>query len=121
MTITQPSALDLTGLARAIEARDTDTIVRWYANEAVLTVLDRDHPPSSPLTMRGVAEIDAYYRDICGRNVQHHVSGAVSDGAVLAFQQDCRYPEGNRVVCVTVAHLTDGHILDQTVVQTWDE
>jgi hypothetical protein len=121
MTITQRTTFDTGALTRAIEARDADAIVARYDSDAVLTVLDRDHPPSAPLTLRGDEEIAAYYRDVCGRNVEHHVSGIVTDGAELAFQQDCRYPDGGRVVCVTVAHLADGRIVGQTVVQAWDE
>ena len=44
----------------------------------------------------------------------------VADAGGLAFEQHCRYPEGNRVVCVTVATVGDGRITRQTIAQSWD-
>jgi len=121
MTITQPTTFDTTALVRAIEARDADAVVALYAGDAVLSIVDRDHPPSTPRTLTGASEIDHYYRELCGRNIEHRVSGLVSDGETVAFQQDCRYPEGGRVVCLTVARLRDGRIHSQTLVQAWDD
>ena len=33
----------------------------------------------------------------------------------------CLYPDGTRVVCMTIAELDDGLIARQTIVQAWDE
>jgi hypothetical protein len=84
--------------------------------------LDRDHlsQPAAPATYRGREEVDRYFRDICGRNIQHSVHDLVSTEEALAFVQDCRYPEGNKVVCVTVARLADGKITTQSIAQAWD-
>ena len=114
------SAAGIGGLTTAIESRDADAILGWYAADAVLTVLDRDHPPTAPAVYRGLDEIGAYYRDVCGRNIQHEVRDAVATGSGLAFAQHCRYPDGARVVCTTVASLRDGRIDRQTAVQVWD-
>ena len=45
---------------------------------------------------------------------------ALADAQGVAFEQHCRYPEGNLVVCVTVAAVRDGRITRQTVAQSWD-
>lgn len=42
-----------TSLKDAIEARDADGVTAWYADNAVLTILDRDNPPAAPATYRG--------------------------------------------------------------------
>ena len=110
----------ITSLKDAIESRDADGITAWYADNAVLTILDRDNPPAAPATYRGLEEISAYYRDICGRNMEHAVEDLVSTDGGLGYTQRCRYPYGTRVVCVTVARLHDGKITRQTVVQVWD-
>lgn len=111
----------LTTLAHAIESRDADAILRHYAHDATLVVLDRDHPPSRPQTITGHTDIGAYYRDVCARNIEHEVRDAVSTATGLAYAQHCRYPDGARVLCATVATLRDGLIVRQTAVQAWDE
>jgi hypothetical protein len=87
----------------------------------VVVLLDRDHPPSAPLTLSGREAIHAYYRDVCGRNIQHTVPVLIQAGNGFAFQQECRYVDGgSRVVCLAVATVVDGLISHQTGSQTWD-
>jgi hypothetical protein len=114
------ASVQIDALARAIESRDAEQIIAWYADGATLTLLDRDHPPSNPQLLTGREEIGAYYRDVCGRNMEHRVVDPVSTPTGLGFTQHCRYPDGTRVVCATVAAVEDGLIVRQTGVQTWD-
>ena len=107
-------------LSEAIEARDAEGVLAWYAPGAVLTVLDRDHPPAAPLVLSGLDQIGAYYRDVCGRNIEHRVRDAVRTSDGLAYTQHCRYPDGLGVICATVAVLDDGKIKTQTAIQVWD-
>ena len=120
-TTAATTTFDTSALVSAIESRDADALTALYAEDATITMLDRDHPPAAPLVIAGREEIRAYYRDICGRTVDHSVHGLVADGAGLAFEQQCRYPEGTQVVCVTVASVVDGRIQQQTAAQTWDD
>jgi hypothetical protein len=120
MTTTTTAVPDIAGLSRAIETRDAEGILSWYAPDATLTILDRDHPPAGPQVLTGTEEIGRYYRDVCGRNMQHEVRDAVVTPAGLAFTQHCRYPEGSAVICVTVATVRNGKIDSQTAVQVWD-
>jgi hypothetical protein len=83
-------------------------------------VLDRDHPPAAPAVYRGRGEIDSYYRDVCGRNMEHQVTDLIITTDRIAYTQHCRYPGGEQVLCVTVAALTDGLISTQPAVQVWD-
>jgi ketosteroid isomerase-like protein len=120
MTTTSTVTLDTTALSRAIEARDAEGILAWYAPDATLTILDRDHPPSAPLIHTGIAEIARYYRDVCGRNMEHQVRDAVATTAGLAYTQYCRYTDGAGVVCAAVCTVRDGRIRTQTAIQVWD-
>ena len=120
MTTTTSEPVDIARLATAIQTRDADGGAAWYAGDATLTLLDRDHPPASPIVYRGIDAITEYYRDICGRNMEHEVRDAVANEDVLAFAQHCRYPDGTAVLCVTVAETRDGKIQSQTGVQVWD-
>ncbi|HUK71974.1 MAG TPA: nuclear transport factor 2 family protein [Streptosporangiaceae bacterium] len=122
MTTTSPttSGHDIERLRTAIEARDASRVVAWYAEDATLTILDRDHPPSAPAVYRGLHAIRDYYQDICGRNIHHEVRDAVATAEGLAFTQHCSYPDGTAVLCATVARTRNGKIHRQTAVQVWD-
>ena len=115
-----PTTELLDTLATAIEAKDATAVAAHYAPGATLTLLDRDHPPADPAVYAGTAEIEAYFADICGRNLDHRVADRVASSDRFAFTQYCRYPGGEQVLCVTVATVRDGRILDQTAVQVWD-
>ncbi len=114
------TAPDTRALQHAIETRDAAGVLAWYTDDAVVTLVDRDHPPAAPQVFTGSAEIGTYYTDICGRNIEHTVDGMVVDAAGLAYLQRCRYPDGAQVTCATVALLTGGRISRQTIVQAWD-
>lgn len=118
-TTTTGQTPDVSSLVGAIESRDADAVAAWYHPDAILTIHDRDHPPTAPVVYRG-SEIRSYYADICGRNVNHKVRDLIATPQGLAYVEDCEYPDGGAVVCVTVATLRDGKIDRQTASQTWD-
>jgi hypothetical protein len=119
-TTATPAQLDTAALTAAITSRDADGVIAWYTDDILLTVVDRDHPPSSPATFAGKAAVTAYFTEICGRHLEHAVQDLVQTPEGIAFTQDCRYPDGTRVLCATVAQLENGRIRRQTVVQAWD-
>jgi ketosteroid isomerase-like protein len=112
--------LSISALRRAIESRDSRTLASFYANEAVLRIIDQDHPPSHPNEIKGHDAIAAYFDDVCGRTMTHRVELGVADGDRLAFAQACTYPDGKQVVFSTVAELSGGKIMRQVAVQAWD-
>jgi ketosteroid isomerase-like protein len=114
------TTIDLSALSKAIETRDADGLLAWYADDATLTVLDKDHPPAAPLVFAGTGAIGAYYHDVCSRNIEHEVRDALNTADGLAYTQHCRYPDGTAVVCATVATTRDGRIKSQTAIQVWD-
>jgi ketosteroid isomerase-like protein len=117
---TTASRLDLGALTRAIESRDAAGQLALYADDAVLSVVDRDHGPSKPLVFRGRDEIGAHLEDLTGREMTHTVERAVADGGGVAYSLGCEYPDGTRVRCITVLEVRDGLIVRQDGVQAWD-
>jgi hypothetical protein len=112
--------LTLSALSRAIETRDSAAMRSFYAENARMKIIDRDHPPSRPQEIVGRPAIAAYFDDVCGRTMTHRVVNGCIDGKTLAFTQACAYPDGARVFCSAMAELVGGKIADQTIVQAWD-
>jgi ketosteroid isomerase-like protein len=112
--------INVASLKRAIEGRDADTLSGFYADNAVVRIIDRDNPPSKPRELKGKSAIAAYYDDVCSRAMTHTVETGVANGDRLAFTQACAYPDGTRVFCAAMLDLAGGKISRQTVVQAWD-
>ncbi len=121
MSTQTTTSFDLARFCQAIEARDPQTQVGMYAPNATVTIADRVNQPGSPRVLRGNSEIAAWIEDTCGREMTHAVKDTVADANRVAFYEACRYPDGTNVLCATVLRLEDGLIVDQTVVQAWDE
>ena len=113
----------VTGAAikRAIEGRDGRMLASFYADDAVVRVIDRNNPPSKPRQIKGRAAIDMFWDDICSRAMTHNIETSIAEGNRLAFTQACAYPDGAKVLCVAMLELKGGKIARQTVVQAWDE
>jgi ketosteroid isomerase-like protein len=108
------------GLKRAIEGRKSSALAGFYADDAVVRVIDRDNPPSKPRKLEGKSAIASYFEDVCGRDMTHTIEGAVAVGNRLAFTQSCAYPDGTKVFCSAMVELKGGKISRQVVVQAWD-
>lgn len=113
-TITVPA------LRQAIEGRDGKTLAGFYADDAVMQIIDQQHPPSRPLEIKGHAAIAAYFDDVCGRAMTHRVESGITEGDRIAFTQACTYPDGNRVFCSAMLELASGKIARQISIQAWD-
>jgi ketosteroid isomerase-like protein len=107
-------------LKRAIEGRDAKALIALYADDATLRIIDHDNPPSKPREFKGRQAIAAYYDDVCGRAMTHHIEAGISNGQQLAFTQACTYPDGAKVFCAAMLETRDGKIVRQTAVQAWD-
>jgi SnoaL-like domain len=119
--MTTLNGVSVADLKRAIEGRDAQALTSFYDENAVLRIIDRDNPPSKPRQLRGRAEIAAYYDDVCGRAMSHHLEAGVTDAKGIAFTQACTYPDGGKVFCAAMLELSNGRIVRQTAVQVWDE
>jgi ketosteroid isomerase-like protein len=113
----------VTGAAikHAIEGRDGRMLTSFYADDAVLRVIERNNPPSKPREVKGKSAIGTFWDDICSRAMTHKVDTSIAEGNQLAFTQACTYPDGAKVFCLAVIELKGGKIAHQTVVQAWDE
>lgn len=119
--LTKTQAVDGAAIRKAIEGRDGKMLSSFYADDALVRVIDRNNPPSKPREIRGRAAISTFWDDICSRAMTHKVDTTIAEGDSLAFTQACAYPDGTRVFCAAMLELKNGRIARQTVVQAWDE
>jgi len=119
-TKSKPKSVTVAALKRAVEGRDAEALAGMYAEDALLLVIDRDNPPSSPRRLTGRAAIASYFSDVCGRDMTHMIENGVASGNRLAFTQSCTYADGTKVFCSAMLDLKSGKIARQTVVQAWD-
>jgi ketosteroid isomerase-like protein len=119
MTTTN-TKLDLQALGRSVEERDAAARLSHYADDAVVEVVDSEHPPSNPQTFRGREEIRGFVEDVAGRDMSHAVRSALADGDSAAIVVDCKYPDGSQVRCHGMLQTRDGKIVREEIVQAWD-
>jgi ketosteroid isomerase-like protein len=108
------------GLKRAIEGRKASALADFYADDALVRIIDHDNPPGKPRELEGRSAIASYFADVCERDMTHQVEGGVAAGNRLAFTQSCAYPDGTKVFCSAMVELKGGKISRQVVVQAWD-
>jgi ketosteroid isomerase-like protein len=106
---------------RGLERRDLDSMLSCYDENAEIRVVDRFHPPSSPMTIRGKNAIQAYFGDIFKRDLFHKIESEVVSENRVAFTDTCQYANGSKVIANEICELRDGKVLKQVTVQAWDE
>ena len=113
----------VTGAAikQAIESRNGRMLSSFYADDAMLRIVDRNNPPSKPREVKGRTAIATFWDDICSRAMTHRVETSIAEADRIAFSQACAYPDGMKVLCLALCELKGGKIARQTVVQAWDE
>ena len=117
----KPNNVTGAAIKRAIEGRDGAMLAGFYADDAVVQVIDRNNPPSKPRIVKGKAAISTFWDDICSRAMTHQVDFSAAEGDRMAFSQACAYPDGAKVFCLAMLELKNGKIVQQTMVQAWDE
>ncbi|MBW1597875.1 nuclear transport factor 2 family protein [Streptomyces sp. JJ38] len=115
------SAFDTDALRRAVEGRDTRTMLELYADDAEYRMIDRNTQPSHPMVRHGRDEIRGVLEDVFSRDMTHKLEECVVQGDHIAYVESCEYPDGTRVLASSMATLRDGRITEQTTVQAWDE
>ncbi len=121
MATQSPGGLDFEVLRQAIEGRDAEALVGFYADDAEVLTINRTSTPSSPNVLRGKEAIGEYLRDVCSREMTHRVENEVLDEGRIAFQEACEYPDGTRVLGAETLEVRDGKIVRQVNVEAWDE
>lgn len=114
-------AFDTEALRRGIEGHDATALLSLYADDAELRVIDRNTQPSHPMVKHGRGEISTMLTEVYGRDMTHKLEQVVVQGDHVAYTESCEYPDGVRVLAGSMLSLRDGKIVDQTVLQAWDE
>jgi ketosteroid isomerase-like protein len=112
---------DFAALRRALERSDAATLAALYAEDAEMTIVDRNRPPSAPMRLLGRPAIAGFWQDVCGREMTHAVGDEVLGPDRIAFVERCAYPDGCNVVSAMMLHLREGRIARHLTVQAWDD
>lgn len=112
---------DIDTVRQAHEMRNADLLINLYADDALMQIVDRAHPPSSPLQLRGKQAITDFLRDVCSRDMTHQVVDEVVGKDRLSFDVSCQYASGERVLAASTCDLKNGKIVREVTVQAWDE
>jgi ketosteroid isomerase-like protein len=118
---TTAGELDIQAMSDAMRRNDAAALAAFYAPDAQIVMIDKDHPPSAPQRLEGIDAIRAMYEDVCGRALRHDVTHQLSAPGVAAYSEVCEYPDGIRVMLASVMEVRDGQITSQRYVQAWDE
>jgi SnoaL-like domain len=116
-----PVAFDFGGLRRALEQSDADALITLYAEDAEMTIVDRNRPPSAPMRLTGKNAIAEFWRDVCARDMTDRVGHEVVGADRAAFVDECGYPDGCAVMSAMTLDLYAGRIVRHLTVQVWDE
>lgn len=108
-------------LRHAIEDRDAEALVRTFADDADYVMVDQTRPPSAPMALHGRTRIEETLREVFARDMTHELERCVVEGDHAAYTERCTYPDGTKVMAMSMLDLRDGRIVRQTTVQAWDE
>jgi predicted SnoaL-like aldol condensation-catalyzing enzyme len=107
-------------LHEAIEACNPDLLVSCYSQDAEIRIIDREHPPSAPLTVRGRDAITRYYGEVCAREPTHHIDEEVVSDNHITLTEAGHRPDGSQVVSMDICELDNGKIFRQTKIEVAD-
>jgi nuclear transport factor 2 (NTF2) superfamily protein len=113
--------LDFDALRHAAEQNDAAALADHYADDAVVRLVNRETPPSSPHVLRGKAEIAEFLEDACSRDIESRIQDEVITNNRIAFNEECEYPDGLKVLTATTLEIRGGKITRQVSVEAWDE
>jgi ketosteroid isomerase-like protein len=112
-------AFDFGAYARALEAKDADALLAFYAEDAVWVEYKPGAPPSAPAVMRGRAAIGDLVRGI-DDDITLTVSHAVVGEDRIAFRVTVGLAGGRRDIEHAICELRDGLIAEHVEVEAWD-
>lgn len=90
--------LDFEALRRAIERSDADAMLRFYAEDVGVRVLDGG---AVSFEVEGRAEVAKYLRAVHARPAIHRVGNETMVEGRIHFEESCEYPDGSRTVVAT--------------------
>jgi ketosteroid isomerase-like protein len=111
---TTEGKLDFSALKEAIEGKDPDAMLAFYAEDAELRVENAALPEGKAFELKGRGQIGRYLGAICDQQMTCSVeSGAVHGERGIAFVEACRYPDGGAVSVETMLEVEGGLIVRQ--------
>jgi hypothetical protein len=106
--------LDFGILRIAIEGRDPDALLGFYAEDACLRIVNGDAPDGPVFELKGRWQIERYLRAVCDQQMTCLVEGEVVIGeGSIAFGEVCDYPDGTLISVRTTLEVAGGRILRQ--------
>ena len=106
--------LDLEALRGAIEGRDPDLLLGYYADDATLRVVyGGSDEGAAAFRLCGKGDIERYLRVVFGQTTSGHVDVEVLEKDLAMYSEACEYPDGTRVVVNTTLGLRNGKISHQ--------
>jgi hypothetical protein len=121
MGTTSGPGFDTETLRRGVEGQNPQTLLSLYADDAELRIVDRNTQPSHPKVMHGREQISEMLNDVYSRDMTHKLEQCVVQGDQAAFTEFCEYPDGVKVLATSTLALRDGKIVDQILLQEWDD
>jgi hypothetical protein len=115
------AGLDFAKLKAALETSNAASLLDDYADISTLKIVDRYGQPISPMIVNGKNNIEAFWRDVCSREMTHKVTQEVLSPERVSFIEECLYPDGCRVMSAMTLTLRGGRIVEHVTVQAWDE
>ncbi|MFD7935035.1 nuclear transport factor 2 family protein [Streptomyces sp. NPDC059755] len=115
------SAFDTETLRRSVEGNTATALLSLYADDAEIRVIDHNTQPSQPKVLHGRDEIGRMLEDVYSRDMTHKLEECIVQGDRVAFSESCRYADGVQVLAESMITLRDGKIVEQTMIQAWDE
>jgi ketosteroid isomerase-like protein len=112
---------DFAAYARALEAKDVDALLAFYAQDAEWVEYHPDAPPSAPSRLRGRAAIAEFLSGVAAdEDVTLTVSHAVVGEDRIAFRITVGLPGGRRDIEHAICELRGDLIAEHTEVEAWD-
>jgi ketosteroid isomerase-like protein len=112
---------DFSAYARALEAKDADALLAFYAEDAAWVEYRPGAPPSAPAVRRGRAAIGDFVAEVAAdADVTLTVSHWVVSEDRIAFRITVDLPGGRRDIEHAICELRDGLIAEHVEVEAWD-
>jgi ketosteroid isomerase-like protein len=111
----------LEALRKGYQGRDAALLASVYAEDAEVTICNRNNPPAKRLVLRGREAVRRMFEDMCAREMTHQIRHTTVGDGSIAFSAHCQYPDGCQVVGLNIATLKNGRIVSEISVDCWDE
>jgi hypothetical protein len=105
---------DFGALREAIEDKDPDLLLSFYAGDAELRIVNAALPEGVAFELKGRSQIGRYLRAVCDQEMCCLLEGGVvlGEGSIV-FCEVCEYPEGALISVETTLEIAEGLIVRQ--------